>query len=605
MAASGSRCATPRFARLAVLALALVLALPAGTASAGRLLATGHDADLHCAPDPAADACTLIRAAVAYVRGGAPNVTLPVLVVDQPPGQAGAALSNIGVAHVVVTPATLPAVIDAATYSAVVVASDSSCLGCDLNALPGTPDSLALQAAAPALRGFFDDGGGLLALAGAANAATYYGFLPLPVGGQPAVTAPYAPTAAGGSIGLTAANTNCCIAHNSFAPAPSLTVAESDAQGRAETVIADGVVRADPSGAAAIGPLPAAPAGLDHFTCYTLSPARSTVRRLTLHDEFGTKRVTVRAPRRLCNPVAKIVGATTTKVLDARAHLACYATVDAGTTLAARTVRLRNQFGTTQTRTTRSQTLCVPSLKRVVPARGIASAPAGSDPERVLDHMRCYGVAPRTAPRTVTLRDQFGRTRARVIRLVQLCNPVQKTYRGATTKVARRRAHLACYTIREATPARARAVIVRNQLERRRLRTIRAETLCLPTFAQILAAGTPDPVQPAPIMAPGQFVMQLSAVACASAGVYVHTLSGRTEPVREAALQAVLNGPGGAAAIVQSGRVAADGTFAATATTPNTTGVYRWTASVSPPDGGTFSASVDLDLLSAAPPRCP
>jgi hypothetical protein len=604
MARSGNGRAAPWTARAALALVALFFTLPAGSASAGRLLATGHDADLHCAPNPAADACAFLRAAVAYVRAGAPDITLPVLVVDQPPGQAGAALSNIGVATVVVTPAALPATIDTARYSAVVVASDSSCVGCDLNAVPGMADSLALQAAAPALLRFFNDGGGLLTLAGARNAATYYAFLPLPVGGVPDVASPYTPTAVGATIGLTPAATNCCIAHNSFAPAPSLSVAETDAQGRAETVLADGVVSADPAGAPVLGPSPAAPPGLDHFTCYAVRPTPAAQRTVLLRDQFDTRRVRVRAARELCNPVAKTTGAATANVLTRRAHLTCYGTAQSGPAVGARTVVLRNQFGTQTTRTMRPQTLCVPSLKAIVPARGAGRAPSGPNPERVLDHVRCYGVSPVSTARTVRLRDQFGLTNTKVIRLVRLCSPVQKTFRGVTKKIQRRRAHLACYAIRDATPARPREVLVRNQFERRRLRAIGAQTLCLPTFTQVVAAGTPDPVRPAPIGVMGQFVMKLNAVACANPNVFVHTLTGSVDPAREAGLQTTLSGPAGVTPIVQNARVGADGTFTATAATPNTPGVYRWVAAVSPPDGGLLAGAIELDLSGPAA-RCP
>ena len=579
---------SPLRAALAAVFAALLLALCAAPANAGRLLATGHDVDLHCAPGPpASDACSLMRAAITYVRDTAPDLTRPVLIVDRPPSQAKAALSLFQIPYVLVTPDALPAKIDTATYSAVVVASDSSCVGCDLNPQPGAPDSAALRAVAPALLRFFNDGGGLLALAGAANAGVYYDFLPLPVGGQAAATPPYTPNPFGASIGLTAANTNCCIAHNSFAPASTLTIAETDAQGRAETVVAEGIVGAG----ATLSPLPAAPAGIDHFKCYTVASTRARTRSLRVQDRFGTQTVSLRSARQLCNPAAKTAGGTTNAVRNPRAHLACYASAASADPPAPRFVRLRNQFGTAATQTTGAQTLCVPSR-----------VPAGADPERALDHMRCYGVTPRAVRQSVRLRDRFGRTSTRVARLVRLCNPAQRTLRGVTRKVARPAASLACYAIRDTSRLRARGVIVRNALERRRLRATRAETLCLPTFAQVLGVRGEGPsVAPAPIQAPAQFVMDLAARSCAGPSGFVHTLTGRTQPAKEAGLTTTLSGPG-LTPVTQTGRVAADGTFTASATTTPTPGVYRWTAVVAPPDGGEFSGVVEVNLSTGAGP---
>jgi len=600
-AALGASGRTPRLA--VVVLTALVLVLTPSDASAGRLLATGHDADLHCAPGPATrEACTFMRAAVTYVRGAAPDVTLPVLVVDRPPGQAGAALSIVGVPYVVVTPEALPATIDTSIYSAVVVASDSSCTGCDINPPPGAPDSALLATKAPALLRFFNDGGGLLALAGAANAGAYYDVLPLPVGGRPAAAPPYAPAPAGVAIGLSVANTNCCIAHNSFAPAPSLTVAETDGLGRPETLLADGEVRPDAAGAPTLTAPAATPAGLDPFKCYSLGPATPAGRGVSLRDRFGTQRVTVRAPRQLCNPVAITTRGAASSPHNPRAHLTCYGISEDDEPLAARTVAVRNALGTATTTTLRAQTLCVPSLNSTAASR----TPAGASPERVLDHLRCYGVGTRASARPLTLRDQFGRTSTRVLRLVRLCNPVSKTYRGRARAVARPHASLACYAVAELRRFRVRTVAVRNQFDRRRrLRALRAETLCLPSSVQVQAiAGGTEPVKPAPIPAPAQFGMQLTTTACTANGVLVHRLSGRTDPAREAGLQTTLSGPGLATPVAQAATVAADGTFSATATSPIAPGVYRWTASVMPPDGGVFTGAIETIVTGVVAP-CP
>ena len=81
-----------RYAVSLVVILCLGVLLPAGPASAGRLLATGHDPDLHCASSGLQ--CHYFQIAVEYVRGGAPDPALPVLILDRLNLDAEVALDN-------------------------------------------------------------------------------------------------------------------------------------------------------------------------------------------------------------------------------------------------------------------------------------------------------------------------------------------------------------------------------------------------------------------------------------------------------------------------------------------------------------------------------
>jgi hypothetical protein len=97
------------------------------------------------------------------------------------------------------------------TYSAIAVASEASCGGCD-----NTPTSIAnLTAAAASFGSFLNAGGGIVAFAGASNAATDYGFLPATASGfgSPPSNG-YVQTAFGASIGAPAVNNNPT--HNFF-----------------------------------------------------------------------------------------------------------------------------------------------------------------------------------------------------------------------------------------------------------------------------------------------------------------------------------------------------------------------------------------------------
>jgi uncharacterized repeat protein (TIGR01451 family) len=275
--------------RLALLTAALMVVLPASAAQAGRLLVTGHDADLHCS---GGEQCHFVEVATSYVRGGAPDPTKPVLILDNDeansPGQYDfvEALDNAFgagvVPRVVMEPqspewAAEPLTTD--RYSAILVASDYNCGGCDLNpptdsGEENTADSDAINARKGAIEAFFNAGGGIYANAGdihadgnASNGAdVFYEFLPLPVGGVP-VSSPFCLTPEGAELGFedpdgcpdpakrrgTRDDINCCATHNSFTepdPSTALKVAErdvgedgvSDASDVPETLFAEGII---------------------------------------------------------------------------------------------------------------------------------------------------------------------------------------------------------------------------------------------------------------------------------------------------------------------------------------------------------------------------
>ena len=254
-----------RTALAIVVALGLIGLTPA-SALAGRFIGTGHDADLHCS---GGQQCHYVKVAVSYVRAGAPNPGLPVLILDRLNLDMQVALDAAFGAGVVprkvVDPrspefASMP--INVGTYSAILVASDITCGGCDLNENDSTPDSDAINARKADIETFFNDGGGIFAGAGASHgdgdpstgADTYYNFLPLPVGGKP-VSPPFKLTDLGKSLGFedsmamppigTNNDINCCLTHNSFTLPPAgspLGVAETDSAGLAETLVVEGKV---------------------------------------------------------------------------------------------------------------------------------------------------------------------------------------------------------------------------------------------------------------------------------------------------------------------------------------------------------------------------
>jgi hypothetical protein len=252
------------------------IAHPVLAAGAGaNLLMTGHDADFHCV---FGSQCHYFKIAVNFVRNGS---TLPVLVIDRcnpEDNPFGAGCNEVATAMALAfcgstTPCSSePTLVQVdprsaafkttsfvgssgqRIYSAIIVASDETCGGCDLNEDTTTPDSDAINARKAAFATAFNVGTGIAAFAGACHAEGYgpeaecasnnfYNFLPIVPTGI-AVTPPFTFTALGLKLGFVEGqDDNCCATHNSFAiPSASspLKVAETDSKGFAETLVAIG-----------------------------------------------------------------------------------------------------------------------------------------------------------------------------------------------------------------------------------------------------------------------------------------------------------------------------------------------------------------------------
>jgi len=300
------RYARPRYGRrLAVVAVAVPVTLVlfgafASAALAGNFFATGHDLDFHCTTETSPDECGYYKLVTTLARGGS---NLPLLILDRDSTSDGAvgssgdadspleAVSSLNLAYsnlasTTANPSSPPYVVEdpqglqptiingtppsgittsstwASTplvnssgqplWSAIIVASDTNCGGCDLNNIDGTHlDSDQINARASDIQRFFNAGGGLLYLAGASDAFSadgvsgkdvYYASVPVPLGGQP-VSAPFTVTSAGTGLGITDAMANCCATHNSFTlpgAGSSLQVAETDSAGFAESLFITG-----------------------------------------------------------------------------------------------------------------------------------------------------------------------------------------------------------------------------------------------------------------------------------------------------------------------------------------------------------------------------
>ena len=236
-------------------AIGLAAAASTTPSFAGNIWLTGHDADLHCS---FGQQCNHFGTAIDFARQGATNKALPLLFLDSGTELSTASANALSKAKnsvegagnafnfVVVDPTSAGfASLAFSAFSAIVVASDSTCGGCDNNAA----DIAAINARTADIASFFNAGGGLVYFAGAANFASYYDSVPVGATAVP-VTSPFTLTAAGITVGLSVAlnDANCCATHNSFAlpgAGSALKVAETDAAGVAETLFATGAVITD------------------------------------------------------------------------------------------------------------------------------------------------------------------------------------------------------------------------------------------------------------------------------------------------------------------------------------------------------------------------
>jgi hypothetical protein len=244
---------------IVVTALAALLVVGVGSASGkSRLFVTGYDPDYHCVGPPVKrapqkrgvvnPACDFFAHAVPFVRNGAPHPGKPVLVLDHATnsGPTGGlelekslkAEFGPGFPTKVMNPrgaAFRDAKITTRRYSALLVASDYLCGGCDLNGALTTRDSDAIAARHQAIRRFFVDGGGVMALSAGESGDrdrcnAYYAFspihIPCPVtNGTGASTV----TPAGQALGFSDANFGS--AHNTYGtPGPTSPLKVAAAQ---------------------------------------------------------------------------------------------------------------------------------------------------------------------------------------------------------------------------------------------------------------------------------------------------------------------------------------------------------------------------------------
>jgi hypothetical protein len=190
---------------------------------------------------------------------------------------------------------------------------------------------------------------------------------------------------------------------------------------------------------------------LDYFLFYDVNN-REVAEPVTLKGQFERRGEPLPARVRLLDYFANAVEKNREPLYDKTAHLTWYRTVQAPEPR--RVVTFADQFGRGRLWLGDPEALLVPTHKRE----------RGSSPPQRLDHYKVYRVLDygRIPDAAVSLRDQFGPSRARVRVPRYFAVPVVKTHRGKTYPLFNPRAHLVIYAI---TPTQIeRRVSLANQI---------------------------------------------------------------------------------------------------------------------------------------------
>jgi hypothetical protein len=220
------------------------------------------------------------------------------------------------------------------------------------------------------------------------------------------------------------------------------------------------------------------PCSGDSYKCYAVKPVPRSPRFpgeiVGLEDQFRTTEARLLSPYEICNPADK----NGEGIANPDGHLMCYKFLDRSRASSV-PVRVTDQFGTEDLRTSSANVLCVPALKNCDPQTESCSIGAL---EEELNHFQCYGALPLLKDQTlltpdpVQLVDQFtdGLATFPTSPRRHLCTPTAKNG-GSIPNEAQ---HLKCYNIRDEVPFRGTDINVIDQFGTWELRVGQARELC-------------------------------------------------------------------------------------------------------------------------------
>jgi hypothetical protein len=137
-------------------------------------------------------------------------------------------------------------------------------------------------------------------------------------------------------------------------------------------------------------------------------------------------------------------------------------------------VAVRNQFGSDVLRLIAPKVLCAPTAKTAATGK-----PGRLPSADAIDHFTCYSATSRTKLPTapITLADQFGRRRVKLLQVTSLCVPTKKNATPSQHPVE----HLVCYSVTR-TSFRPRRVRATDQFGSQ-ITTVRIPgSLCVPSI---------------------------------------------------------------------------------------------------------------------------
>lgn len=206
---------------------------------------------------------------------------------------------------------------------------------------------------------------------------------------------------------------------------------------------------------------------LDHFKVYKVKSLEMQ-QAVGLRGQFDkeVKKVFLHTLTLFANPVSK----NGAKLIDRNAHLTWYA-LKQDSTEPKRPLVVRNQFGTQKLVIGRPLFLLVPAEK----------IEKGSVFPRRLDHFKCYEVlSGEPARKGVSLKDQFGGEKVKVMKPKLFAVPVEKHFRDRVEKIKNKRDHLVFYEISPKDYALRKEV--RDQFGKRTLSVAASVMLGVPSL---------------------------------------------------------------------------------------------------------------------------
>ncbi|TSC67570.1 MAG: hypothetical protein CEO19_158 [Parcubacteria group bacterium Gr01-1014_73] len=122
--------------------------------------------------------------------------------------------------------------------------------------------------------------------------------------------------------------------------------------------------------------VPPIPQNANHYLCYDVEPY-NIAKGVTLRDQFQNRQFEVIRGLYLCNPAEKTHNGKVSEIVDRDNHLMCYEVIPHNQIN--RKVITHDQFGIKSQTAVRTEEICVPTVKTLLPPNGVH--PLGKTPE--------------------------------------------------------------------------------------------------------------------------------------------------------------------------------------------------------------------------------